>query len=185
MPHRQPLLDLLNNYSPLDAFEARFQQQIVNFVKSHEDCFLRSNLSGHITASAWLLSPDHQDVLLTHHKKIGVWLQLGGHADGDNDVLSVALKEAHEESGIADIRALSGNIFDMEVHHIKEHKGVPAHNHYDIRFILLAPNRDFLISEESHNLCWMNIEKLSGDKNFNHSLQRMAKKWAMIRKRTP
>ncbi len=177
MPHRLPLLNLLKNYQALNHAEELFRQEIYNFVETNSNCFLRSNLSGHITASAWLLSPNHEEVLLTHHKKIGMWLQLGGHADGDSDVIAVALKEATEESGISGIKLLSPQIFDLEVHHIDEHKGVPAHYHYDIRFVLEAPGREFSVSDESHDLCWMNMKKLSTDQNFNHSLQRMATKW--------
>ncbi len=177
MPHRQPLLQLLKNYQPLNDEEKHWKSLIRSFVEANTDCFLRSNLSGHITASCWLLSPKHDEVLLTHHKKIGLWLQLGGHTDGDSDVLVAALREAQEESGIEGIIPLSGAIFDVEVHKIDEHQGVPEHYHYDVRFALEAPHKDFLVSDESHGLMWISIADLAFLDGFNESLKRMAKKW--------
>lgn len=180
MPHRQSLLSLLDNYVPLNQDEQRSQEMIIDFVKNNKDCFLRSNLAGHITASCWLLSPDRSEVLLTHHKKIGLWLQLGGHADGDNDVRRVALKEAHEESGIDGIVMVEHGIFDVEVHAIAEHKGVPAHFHYDVRFLLQAPHKDFAVSEESYNLAWVSRAHLAHGEDVNDSLKRMAKKTGSV-----
>jgi len=177
MPHRNALINLLENYKAFDALEHKTQIQCLSFVRAHEDCFLRSNLAGHITSSCWLLSPDHEQVLLTHHKKIGRWLQLGGHTDGDPDVLRVALKEAEEESGIKNIRALSPDIFDLDVHLIAEYKNIPAHYHYDIRFALESPSTDFMVSDESHALAWQDTRSLFEGSLTNASLARMAKKW--------
>ncbi|MCA9507178.1 MAG: NUDIX hydrolase [Myxococcales bacterium] len=177
MPHRQALLELLAKYKTLDKKEQQDQEAIVAFVQSNRDCFLRSNLEGHITASCWLLSPDYKEVLITHHKKIGLWLQLGGHADGESDVLQVALKEAHEESGIDGIIALEGGIFDLEIHSIDRHQDVPKHLHYDVRFLLRAPKKEFWVSEESHNLAWVKIKDVIVEPRFTSSLKRMAEKW--------
>jgi 8-oxo-dGTP pyrophosphatase MutT (NUDIX family) len=177
MPHRIALINLLENYKACDALEHKTQLKFLAFVRANEDCFLRSNLSGHVTASCWLLSPDHSQVLLTHHKKIGRWLQLGGHSDGDPEVLRVALKEAEEESGISHIKALSPDIFDLDIHLIAEHKGTPAHYHYDIRFALEASSLDFCVSDESHALAWQYTNNLLSGSITNDSLARMAQKW--------
>ncbi len=182
MPHRQSLLRLLENYHPNSDDELCSKELIKSFVSSNEDCFLRSNLAGHITASCWLLSPKRDEVLLTHHKKIGLWLQLGGHADGDSDVLAVALKEAEEESGILGISPFESDSFDVEVHKIDEHKGVPEHYHYDVRFALQAPHKDYLVSDESHGLMWVAITDLADLIGHNESLKRMAKKWLVLEK---
>lgn len=176
MPHRHSLLSLLENYIPLNREEQFSKDMIINFVKNNKDCFLRSNMAGHITASCWLLSPNSEEILLTHHKKIGLWLQLGGHADGDHDVRRVALMEAREESGIEGIVMVDDGIFDAEVHAIAEHQGVPAHLHYDVRFLMRAPHKEFAVSEESHNLAWVPIERLADGIDFTESLKRMAKK---------
>src|SRR5689334_14912937 len=98
--HRQPLLRLLQNYVAFDANEAAMKIAIVDFVKQHPDCFERSLSKGHITASAWLVDEQRSRVLMTHHRKLDRWLQPGGHADGETDVLKVALAEATEETGL-------------------------------------------------------------------------------------
>lgn len=182
MPHRNALINLLKNYKAFDVLEHKAQIQCLAFVRSNKDCFLRSNLAGHITSSCWLVSPDHEQVLLTHHKKIGRWLQLGGHADGDPDVLRVALKEAEEESGIKNIKAMSPDIFDIDIHLISEHKNTPAHYHYDIRFVLESSSTDFLVSDESHALSWQLTNDLIQSPITNASLARMAKKWQAQKK---
>ena len=181
MAHRKPLLDLLHSYGQLFPDEQGQTEKFINFVINNEDCFLRSNLSGHVTGSCFLVSIATNEVLLTHHKKIGEWLQLGGHADGDTDILRVALKEAQEESGIDGIVPLATAIFDLDVHEIDKHKDVGAHFHYDARFLLAAPHRDFIVSDESDNLAWRPIASLIHDTNISTSIKRMAEKWQRMR----
>lgn len=177
MSHRAQLLNLVKEYTPSDVRERVAKARILEFVDKSPDCFLRSNLAGHITGSCWLVDPDCKEVLLTHHKKIGAWLQLGGHADGDPDILRVALREAEEESGVIGITPVCHQIFDLDIHFIPEYKNVVGHLHYDIRFALKAPQRKFDVSEESHDLAWISIAALAADPTTNESLSRMAKKW--------
>jgi 8-oxo-dGTP pyrophosphatase MutT (NUDIX family) len=118
------------------------------------------------------------EVLLTHHRKLDRWLQLGGHADGDGDVLGVAMKEAEEESGLTDFSHVGHGIFDIDIHLIPERKGEPAHFHYDVRYVLRANGcLDFTVSEESHDLRWV---KLDGVKTLTSepSMMRMVAKWS-------
>ncbi len=152
--------------------------RVLDFIRSSADCFCRSHAAGHITGSAWLLSPQGQKVLLTLHRKLGRWLQPGGHADGDADTLRVALREAEEESGIAGIRPLSTEIFDVDVHEIpaRPASGEPAHLHYDIRYLLQAPHEGFCISEESDALAWFSAEELRAMKP-EESILRMLERW--------
>jgi 8-oxo-dGTP pyrophosphatase MutT (NUDIX family) len=115
--------------------------------------------------------------LLTHHKKLNRWLQLGGHADGCSDVLAVALREVAEESGITSVEAWSPDIFDIDIHLIPERHGVKAHHHYDVRFALrVLGEESYVVSEESHDLAWIEIATIE---NFTdeHSILRMARKW--------
>lgn len=176
MPHREAALVLLNSYVPKVQEEIKAKERIKEFIIAYPDCFLRSNLAGHLTASAWILSPDKTKALLTHHKKIGSWIQLGGHADGELDLKAVALKEAHEESGILDLVFLNHDIFDIDVHYIEPYKEVPGHYHYDVRFLLLALHEDFEISDESHALAWVSIDELIHKNTVSETIQRMAKK---------
>lgn len=177
MSKREMLLKLINDYSPNDSDQNAVKSVFTSFVEDNSDCFLRSNLSGHITGSCWLISPDDSEILLTHHKKIGDWFQLGGHADGDPDILAVALREAMEESGIAGILPVYDQIFDLDIHLIPKHFDVPTHFHYDVRFALRAPHKNFTVSDESHALAWRSIKSLAENHDTNLSLRRMAKKW--------
>ena len=141
------------------------------------DPYVRERSAGHFTASAWLVDAAGARVLLTHHRKLDRWLQLGGHADGERDLRAVALKEAEEESGLGGL-ALEGGIFDLDRHRIPEHKGVPAHWHYDVRYVVRAGGSEaFVVSDESHALAWRDIADVAGDPAMDPSLRRMARKW--------
>ena len=136
---------------------------------------LRERLEGHLTGGAWLVSADGRRTLLTHHRKLGRWLQLGGHADGDEDMARVALKEAGEESGLSDL-SVEGGIFDLDRHWIPERKDVPGHWHYDIRYVVRANGgEDYVVSEESLDLAWRDIGPIAAEPD--ESLSRMARKW--------
>jgi 8-oxo-dGTP pyrophosphatase MutT (NUDIX family) len=100
--------------------ESEVVTQFEAFLHTHADAFVRSNLIGHFTGSAWLVSADGTKVLLMHHRKLGRWLQPGGHADGDTDLARVALREAEEETGLTDLRIDDG-IFDIDRHRIAGH----------------------------------------------------------------
>lgn len=174
--HRQQLLNLLQNYIPSDKDELRMRNETIDFVNKNEDCFKRELLEGHITGSAWIVDIFHENVLLIHHKKLNQWFQPGGHCDGDADVLNVALKEAYEETGLLDIVLINKQIYDIDIHLIPQRKDVPAHYHYDIRFIFEADkNQKLIISEESNDLAWIPIEKMA-EFNNSSSMMRMAEK---------
>ena len=120
------------------------------------DCFGRQP-GGHITASAWVVSRKGTTALLTHHKKFNMWLQLGGHCDGDTDVVAAALREAQEESGMQDVTLLVPGIFDLDIHAIPS----ACAFHYDVRFLLQAQTDTFIVSDESHDLAWVNADSIS------------------------
>jgi len=163
--HRAPLIKKLYAYTPLNRTEAIAHLKILNFVLDQPQCFERSLLTGHITASAVVINEDKTSILLTHHKKLNRWLQLGGHADGENNLLNVALREAQEESGIKKILPLSENIFDLDVHYIPRYKNEPEHFHYDIRFLFEANDQEpLIVSHESKALAWIPINEIS---NYN------------------
>ncbi|MBD9468037.1 NUDIX hydrolase [Pseudoxanthomonas sp. PXM01] len=137
--------------------------------------FVRERLEGHLTGGVWLVSGDGRRILMTHHRKLDRWLQLGGHADGDTDMARVALKEAEEESGLADL-CVEGAIFDLDRHWIPERKDVPGHWHYDVRYVVRATgSENYAVSEESLDLAWRDIASMIDDADV--SISRMARKW--------
>lgn len=136
--HRKRLLSLLDSYQQNYQKEAECVIRFLRFVETQPECFERSLAVGHITGSGWLVNHDGTHVLLTHHRKINQWLQLGGHADGNPDILEVAMKETMEESGLTDIRPVSPEIFDLDIHYIKAIGSESGHDHYDVRFALQA-----------------------------------------------
>lgn len=129
---------------------------MIEFIQNNPYFFERSNHE-HITGSVWIVSPDTTKVLLTHHKKLNRWLQLGGHADGDSNIANVALKEAQEESGIEQFTFLSEEIFDIDVHPLPS----ACAFHYDVRFLLQACHTQFIISDESNTLDWFDIDTVA------------------------
>lgn len=168
---------MLQKYAPVANEEIRAKETIISFVDSNVDCFERSLEIGHVTASAWLLSKDLTKVLLMHHAKLGIWVQLGGHCDGNSDVLAVAIKEAQEESGIQAIVPIAEEIFDIDIHLIPENKREKEHYHYDIRFLLqVASDEEIVPNSESKSLQWFgkNIMELP---TRNLSIIRMHNKW--------
>ncbi|MES2691927.1 MAG: NUDIX hydrolase [Verrucomicrobiota bacterium] len=160
----------------LETHEAEMTAETQRFVAAHEDCLLRSCVPGHLTGSAWVVSPDRTQTLLTHHLKLDKWLQLGGHADGDGNLLAVALREAGEESGLANVRAVTPEIFDVDRHWIPARKTDPGHYHYDLRFLIEAdPHEPLAISSESKDLAWVEIERVTA-LNPEESMARMVRK---------
>jgi len=163
--HRRLLLDLLERHVVRRPDDAALALRVREFVLAHADCFERSCLEGHITASAWILSPDHRHALLTHHRKLERWLQLGGHCDGERDPRQAALREAREESGLERFRFLPDVDdplpLDLDIHPIPAHGVEPAHLHLDVRFLLVAePGQELRTSDESNALRWFERERL-------------------------
>jgi 8-oxo-dGTP pyrophosphatase MutT (NUDIX family) len=118
--------------------------------------------------------------LLTHHRALNKWLQPGGHADGDPDPLNVALREAREESGLRSIVPLGNDLFDVDVHPIPARGDVPAHFHYDIRFLFEADETEpVAVSGESHDVRWISFDELA-QYTDEESILRMVRK---VRKR--
>lgn len=174
--HRNPLLQLLSNHQPFNQEETQFKQKMIEFVTQNPACFERSLLVGHVTGSAWIVDKSRKFTLLTHHRKLNQWFQTGGHCDGDADVLNVAIKEAKEETGLTNIRAISSNIFDLDIHEIPERKGEPTHLHYDVRFLIEADIKEpLIISSESSDLAWIALSKVS-QLNDSESIMRMVLK---------
>jgi 8-oxo-dGTP pyrophosphatase MutT (NUDIX family) len=178
--HRTPVLTLLRAHAArvTDVHEATMTAATLEFVEGNSDCLLRSCVPGHLTGSAWIVSPDRSRTLLTHHLKLDKWLQLGGHADGKGDLLAVALQESREESGLSRVRAVSPEIFDLDRHWIPARKTEPGHFHFDLRFLIEAdPREPLVISNESKDLVWIELNQVAA-LNPEESLARLVRKTA-------
>jgi len=176
--NRDALLSALSEHQPLDQTESSHLENIIEFVRHHDKCCDRTLAVGHITASCWIIDETLEFALLTHHRKLDRWLQLGGHIEDDRDILSAALREAREESGLDDIQPMDISIFDVDAHTIPARKQEPEHIHYDIRFLFQARRGDRLtISDESHDLRWFSITELQQfptDTSIDRMVEKMA-----------
>ena len=187
---RADLLLLLDEYETRHQDESECIDRIRQLIAEHSNCFDRDCLPGHITASAWIVSHESRAVLLTHHRKLDRWLQLGGHTDGEADVLAAALREAEEESGLQHFKALPesehGTILDVDVHLIPGRGDEPAHEHHDIRFLLEVSEEQVIRHQESesHDIRWFSGDTIAGHIE-EESLARMARKAALWLARVP
>jgi 8-oxo-dGTP pyrophosphatase MutT (NUDIX family) len=159
--HRQPLLNLLRSYAIHYPAEAATTGQFIAFVTAHENCFDRSLLIGHVTASAWVINQDGASVLLLHHLKLDKWMQPGGHCDGDPNTLNVAQKECFEETGIQTLPATT-QIFDIDIHEIPQRKEIPAHLHFDVRYLMrpLPGSRITASETETNQVIWAPLKEI-------------------------
>lgn len=176
MTSRKELIECLQTYRTAFKAEAGFIPAFLSLLQA-ERCYYRDHLPGHMTGSAWILNHDRTKVALLHHAKLNKWLQPGGHADGDENILQVALREAQEETGLLNLTLLTTGIFDIDVHLIPARADFSVHDHYDIRFAFVAdPNASLQVSDESHAVEWINLHDAAAFSGNNTSIQRMVQK---------
>lgn len=136
-------------------------ERFLRLLDDGEPAFRRTHPGGHFTASALVFGDAGRQVLLTHHRKLDIWVQLGGHADGQADLPAAALREAQEESGLTEIDLVMPRIVDLDIHAIPAHAGEPAHDHYDVRYAFTTrTDLALTVSEESHDLAWVAVSRL-------------------------
>ena len=170
------MIEALQSYTTKFKEEEIFIPRFLDLLKA-DNCFQRNHLPGHVTGSSWIIDQEKSHVLLVHHAKLNKWLQPGGHADGDENIVRVASREAEEETGLTSLPLYSTSIFDLDIHKIPARPDFPEHLHYDIRFAFVASIRDeLLISNESHDLQWIGLERVSDFTQRNPSIMRMVKK---------
>lgn len=174
--HRQPLLEQLENYRERFPHEAGTAVQLADFVRSTPDCFEREHLAGHVTGSALVVDRSRSRVLLMHHAKLGKWLQMGGHSDGDPDTPAVALREAQEETGLERLEMVCDQPFDLDIHEIPARGQEPAHLHYDVRYLVVGdPEEPLTINSESRGLRWFSLQEAQAATQEQSMLRQFAK----------
>jgi 8-oxo-dGTP pyrophosphatase MutT (NUDIX family) len=174
--NRIDLVNSLRGYQTSFKEEKEFVNRFLSLLLDIP-CFERTHLPGHITGSAWIVDASRTHVLLVHHAKLNKWVQPGGHADGDENILRVALKEAEEETGLKEFNIINPTKpFDVDIHLIPKRTDFPEHFHYDVRFLLEAdPKAMIHVSEESHDVKWIKLDDLE-KYNQERSVLRMKEK---------
>jgi len=168
-------LKLVGQYIPSDEAERAHQQVILAFIGENPNFLGRSNLSGHVTCSAWVVNPRRNKVLLTHHRALDKWIQLGGHTEEGEDIPVAALREAREESGL-EFHFLFQGIFDLDVHLIPPGKGLSAHYHYDIRYLLESDDEaPLVVTVESMDLAWVPLTEVANQETVQRMVRKTAK----------
>ena len=169
------LLRQLRDYLPGSSSEERAQNTMIEALAAGPICLERTYLPGHFTASVWAFVPAENAVLLVHHRKLGKWLQPGGHVDGSPLLLPAALRELQEETGIHTVGVYPG-IFDLDVHPIPARGDMPEHLHLDVRFAVILPRSlELRCSEESREVTWVALDAIR-ERTTEESILRMARK---------
>ena len=167
--HRQKVIELLDRYQTPFIEEAAMVQRARRFAADNPNCFERELVEGHFTGSAWVLNPSRTHALMLKHRKLGMWLQPGGHADGDADITRVVLTEVSEESGVDlnNVKLVSDAIFDVDEHIIPANAKDPRHKHFDIRFLVEIDDAlEIPGNEESIDIGWVALREIA---RFNNA----------------
>lgn len=157
------LKEQIENYKPYNEQEKNDKEMMIEYINTFEDVLTRENRMCHFTASNWIVNKEKTKVLMIYHNIYKSWAWTGGHADGDSDLLHVALKEAEEETGIKNFKVLSDGIYGIQIltvdSHIKRGKFVPSHLHLDCCFLLEADENDVLRikKDENSGVEWIDI----------------------------
>ena len=160
------LYDQIDAYTPCCEQEENDRRLILRCCAVFGDLFTRGNEMAHFTASAWVVTPDRSRALLAYHNQYDSWAWLGGHADGERDMLAVALREVREESGLQNVRPVSEKIYSLEIlpvaQHIKRGRFVSAHLHLNLTYLLEADEHDALRCkpDENSGVRWFRPEEI-------------------------
>ena len=162
---KERLITQIEKYTPFNHQEELDKKTILYFLRNFNDIFYRENLIAHMTASCWLVNKNCDKVVMAYHNLYDSYSWLGGHCDGDENPLNVAIKEAKEESGLTNIKALTNDIFSLEVlavdHHIKNNSFVPSHLHLNLTYLLQAIDSHPLKIKEDENceIGWFSLDE--------------------------
>ena len=161
----QELTDQIEEYKPYNEQEEKDKRLILDWIRNNENAFSRENTVAHMTASAWVVNRERTRVLMVYHNIYNSWSWLGGHADGETDLLSVAIREVKEEAGISNVHPVSEEIFSMESltvdGHVKKGKYVSSHLHLNVTYLLEADCEEAVSikADENSGVAWFSPEE--------------------------
>lgn len=159
------IIEQIRQFRPWNPQEEQDRAELLRRLSSGEELYTRKNPSAHLTASAWVVSPNRRQVLLAYHNLYDSWAWLGGHADGERDLLSVALREVQEESGLKAVRVVSPEIYSLEILTVDGHEKrgayVSSHLHLNVTFLLEAdPKLPIRCKpDENSRVGWFGLEE--------------------------
>ena len=157
---RKELISKIKKYQPFNEQEEMDKALILNWIETQENAFSRENAVAHMTASAWVVNKERSKVLMIYHNIYNSWSWLGGHADGETDLLAVAVREVKEEAGITNVRPVSDEIFSLESltvdGHVKKGRYVSSHLHLNVTYLLEADSEEAVSvkADENSGVAW-------------------------------
>lgn len=193
----EKLYQQLQRYVPFNEQEEKDRNLILSCLREQKDLFTRENRLAHMTASAWVVNEKRDKVLMAYHKIYRSWSWLGGHADGETDLLAVAMREVREESGVTFVRPLLQEPYSLESltvdGHRKRGEYVSSHLHLNVTYLLEASEKEVLRSkpDENSSVAWFPLEeavKASAEpwfrehiyKKLNQKLELMEENWSRM-----
>ena len=165
------IIQEIENYVPFNKQEEADKKTILDFLNKYDDAFYRENELAHMTASAWVVNNKKDKILMAYHNIYDSWSWLGGHCDGNQNCLEVAIEEVKEEAGIENVIPLDENIYSLEIlsvdSHMKNGKYVPTHLHLNVTYLLQADDSQHLNikADENSGVAWFDIDKAVGMSN--------------------
>jgi 8-oxo-dGTP pyrophosphatase MutT (NUDIX family) len=176
------LREKIEEYQPYNEQEANDKQIMLKYIDTFEDVLTRNNEFGHFTASAWAVNREKTKVLMIYHNIYQSWAWTGGHADGEDNLLEVAIRELKEETGIKNVKVLNNNIFSLEIicvnGHIKKEKYVSSHQHLNLTYLVEVDEKEILKVKEEENsgVKWMNLEDIAKNSNEKWMIENVYQK---------
>jgi len=160
------LKEQIENYKPYNEQEEKDKETMLKYINTFDDVLTRNNEFGHFTASSWAVNKERTKVLMIYHNIYKSWAWTGGHADGESDLLNVAIRELKEETGVKNVKVLKDDIFSLEMicvnGHIKKGKYVSSHVHLNLTYLLEVDENEVLKVKEDENsgVRWISIEDI-------------------------
>lgn len=172
----------IENYKPYNEQEEKDKQTMLQYIHTFDDVLTRNNEFGHFTASSWVVNKERTKVLMIYHNIYQSWAWTGGHADGEENLLSTAIRELKEETGVENVKVLDEDIFSLEIicvnGHVKKGKYVSSHVHLNLTYFLEVDEKEILRVKEDENsgVKWVNIEDVEKVSNEKWIVENVYKK---------